>query len=53
VVAWGNNLQLVQKQALAIAEQVKGYELKVPTDAFDKADEVIAKGKQYGVKVFL
>lgn len=52
VTGWGNTLDEAIKACKEHAEQVKGYYVNVPCDAFDKAQEEIEKCAEYGLEMF-
>ena len=51
LVAWGDTMESAIEQVKEMAEEIKGYGITVPTEAFDDAEEEIAKAKQMGVSV--
>jgi hypothetical protein len=51
-VGWGNTLKAAMEMAVEVAKQVDGFYIKVPFEAFDEADEEIAKLDAFGIKMF-
>ena len=49
VVGTGETLQAAINQCKERAKQIKGFQLRVKTDALDEAMEVIAKGRKFGI----
>jgi len=52
VIGWGHTLDVAEKKVKAVAEQIEGFFVEIDTESFDKADEELAKCKEYGIKMF-
>ena len=52
VVGYGNTLQEAIDMVKKVADQVKGYYIEIKVDAFDRAEQEIAKGEKFGLKIF-
>jgi hypothetical protein len=51
LVAWGDTMESAIEQVKSMSEELTGYGITVPTEAFDDAEEEIAKAKEMGLSV--
>ncbi len=52
VIGWGSSKKAAMEMALEIADQVSGYYIDVPKQAFEESEEEIEKLDSYGIKLF-
>jgi len=52
VVAWGNTMEDAIERCKEIASTVEGYDVEIPVEAFDKANEEIEKSAKWGLSYF-
>jgi len=52
VTGWGSTLDEAVAKVKKVAEQIEGFFIEIDTESFDKADEELAKCKEYGIKMF-
>lgn len=52
VIGFGDSLEAAVDMVREVAEGVKGYYVEIKLDAFERADEEIAKGEEYGIRMF-
>lgn len=51
-IGWGKTLKEAMQMAMDVAKEVEGYYIRIPNEAFDEAEEEIAKLDEFGIKMF-
>lgn len=52
VIGFGDTMEAAIDMVKEISDQVKGYYVEIKVEAFERAQEEIAKGEEYGIKLF-